>query len=160
MTLAQFFFGTLFTTLLSGGWTSASGQSAKNGSERAIGSWSFQSVPYRDDTCQMSGTMHIRPQRDASSLNADGLSCAFTAVEACVGQDRWIVEQICTVEQSANQLSIRSSIVNFIEADTFTGSYLPDHFVLTIESASRMKGQIISSISAGVEFVRQEEAVS
>ncbi len=157
MTLAQFLFGTLFATLLSGGLTSASAQS---GAERAIGSWDFQSVPYRDDTCQMSGTMRIRPDRDASGRSTGELSCAFTAVEACIGQDRWIVEQICTVENSGDQLSISSSIVNFIEADTFTGSYLPDHFVLTIESASRMKGQIISSISAGVEFVRQEEAVS
>ena len=103
----------------------------------------------------MSGEMRIRPDPETG-----GLACAFTAIEACIGQDRWIVEQVCAIEQSGDRLAIQSSIVNFIEADTFTGSYLPDHFTLTIASASRMYGQIISSVSAGVEFIRREEAIS
>jgi len=155
VTLAPSLIGLLSATLLSASLSTASAQSADKGIDRAIGSWSFQSVPYRDETCQMSGTMQIRPDTDSV-----GLACAFTAVEACIGEDRWIVEQICSVDHNGDQLAMRSSIINFIEADTFTGSYMPDHFVLTIESASRMSGQIISSISAGVEFVRQEEAVS
>ena len=99
--------------------------------------------------------MRIRPDAETG-----GLACAFTAVEACIGEDRWIVEQVCSVQQRGNNLSMHSSIINFIEADNFTGSYAPDHFVLTIESASRMSGKIVSSISAGVVFTRQEEAVS
>ena len=103
----------------------------------------------------MSGQMQIRPNPQTG-----GLACAFTAVEACTGQDRWIVEQVCAIEQSGDQLAIRSSIINFVEADEFTGSYQPDHFSLTLASANRMVGQIISSVSASVEFTRQEEALS
>lgn len=133
----------------------AAAQDHPTSTDRALGNWTFQSVPYRDNSCQMSGKMQIRP-----SVETGGLSCAFTAVEACIGEDRWIVEQTCEVQQNGNQIAMRSSIINFIESDLVPETYVPDHFVLRIDSASKMSGQLISAITADVEFVRQEENVS
>lgn len=133
----------------------AEAQDTDSAINKALGNWAFQSVPYRDDTCQMSGTMQIRPNAET-----DGLSCAFTAVEACIGEDRWIVEQVCAVEHNGDQIAMRSSIINFIESDLVPGTYMPDHFVLRIDSGSKMSGKLISAVTADVEFVRQEDNVS
>ncbi|MEO9970344.1 MAG: hypothetical protein ABJG15_11090 [Hyphomonadaceae bacterium] len=103
----------------------------------------------------MSGTMQIRPDKDKS-----GLICAFTAVEACIGQDRWIVQQTCAVEHHGDQIAMRSSIINFIQSDIITETYAPDHFILKINSADKMTGRLISAVSAAVEFIRLEENVS
>lgn len=133
----------------------ANAQQAGAGIDKALGNWTFQSVPYRDNTCQMSGTMQIRPDAKTGTL-----SCAFTAIEACIGQEQWIVQQTCSVERNGNQIAMRSSIINFIEADVFTDSYMPDHFILNVDSSTKMTGQLISTISAQVEFVKLEENVS
>lgn len=158
MTLSRNLIQTLVLTALIAGIflvPTALGQQAPKGTERAIGNWRFQSVPYRDHTCQISGTMQIRPDKQTGDL-----ACAFTAVEACIGQDRWIVEQTCSVEKNGDQIAMRSSIINFIESDIIADTYMPDHFVLNIDSADRMSGQLISAVSAAVEFVRLQEIVS
>jgi len=133
----------------------AEGQTTLTGTDRALGNWAFQSVPYREDTCQMSGTMQIRPGAQAGEL-----ACKFTSIEACTGQDAWIVEQTCAIKEYGDQIAMQSSIINFIESDAVTNTYMPDHFLLSIESRTRMTGQLISAVSAAVEFVREQENVS
>ena len=99
--------------------------------------------------------MQIRPDKDKI-----GVVCAFTAVEACIGEDRWVVEQTCEVEHHGDQITMRSSIINFIESDVITDTYAPDHFILKINSVDKMTGRLISAVSAAVEFIRLEEIVS
>ena len=66
----------------------------------------------------MSGNMNIRPTAAPNTF-----SCSFTAVEECTGQDKWIVEQTCKAVNRDGRLSIKSSIVNFLEAKKGTLAY-------------------------------------
>jgi len=58
------------------------------------------------------------------------------------------------------QLSIKSSIENFLEAKEFTDSYVPDNFSLQVESRERMSGLLVSAVSAPVEFRRKPDNLS
>lgn len=120
-----------------------------------IGSWSFHSAPYREGTCIMSGNMSIRP-----TSSREIFSCSFTAVEDCEGQDKWVVEQTCKAINREGRLTIKSTIVNFLEAKAFTDSYAPDHFSLDVVSKELMTGALISAVTAPVEFRRDADNVS
>ena len=125
------------------------------GPSPVIGSWSFQTAPYRQGTCTMSGQMNIRPTSSANIF-----SCSFTATEECTGQDKWVVEQTCKAINREGRLSIESTIVNFLEAKQFTDSYVPDHFALRVVNRELMTGSLISAVSAPIEFRRDAENVS
>ena len=120
-----------------------------------VGAWSFRTAPYRDGVCVMSGNMHIRP-----TGNSEVFSCSFTAVEECPGQDKWVVEQTCKAVNRDGRLSIKSTIVNFLESKEFTASYVPDHFGLTVVNRELMTGSLISAVTAPVEFHRDADNVS
>jgi len=125
------------------------------GPSPVVGAWSFRTAPYRGDICVMSGHMNIRP-----TDNSEVFSCSFTAVEECVGQDKWVVEQTCKAVSREGRLSIKSTIVNFLESKEFTSSYAPDHFGLTVVSKELMTGALISAVTAPVEFHRTADNVS
>ncbi len=122
---------------------------------RIEGSWKFQTEPYREGTCVLSGTMQIRPTETADQYN-----CQFTAIEDCQGQDRWVVQQTCEAARKDGRLSITSSITGFIEAEAITDAYQTDNFVLQITSSSVMDGWLVSAISAPVAFYRALDIVS
>ena len=125
------------------------------GPSPVVGSWKFETARYREDACVMSGNMHIRPTESQTDFN-----CSFTAVEDCVGEDKWIVEQTCEANLANGKLAIRSTIVNFIEAEAFTDSYAPDHFALSVISREFMTGKLVSAVVAPIEFRREADNVS
>ncbi|MEO0550009.1 MAG: hypothetical protein AAFZ91_08810 [Pseudomonadota bacterium] len=120
-----------------------------------LGSWTFQTQPYRDGRCLMTGTMRLTPDPE------DGVyACELTAVEVCSMWGRSVVLQTCTVRRFGNQVSVRSTISQMLEQKTEGLIYVPDNFTLTVQDASRMFGALVSAATAPVEFRRSEEGIS
>ena len=120
-----------------------------------LGSWSFQTKPYRQGQCIMTGTMRL------TSHPEDGLyNCELTAVEVCSMWGRSVVLQQCKARRFGNQVSIRSEISQLLEQKVEGLIYVPDNFSLTIQDHSRMWGALISAATAPVEFRRSEEGIS
>lgn len=120
-----------------------------------LGSWTFQTKPYREGQCLMSGTMRL------SENPEEGLyGCELTAVEVCTMWGRSVVLQKCDARRFGNQVSIRSQIKQMLEQKTEGLIYVPDNFSLTIQDHSRMFGALVSAATAPVEFRRAEEGIS
>lgn len=120
-----------------------------------LGTWTFQTKPYRNGQCIMSGTMHLRDHP------AEGLyDCELTAVEVCTMWGRSIVEQSCEARRFGNQVSVRSRISQILEKKTQSLLYVPDNFSLTVQDENRMWGALISAATAPAEFRRSEEGIS
>ena len=120
-----------------------------------LGSWSFQTKPYRQGQCLMTGTMRL------SSHPEDGLyECELTAVEVCSMWGRSVVEQSCQARRFGNQVSVRSQITQMLEQKVEGLIYVPDNFSLTIQDHTRMWGALVSAATAPVEFRRSEDGVS
>ena len=120
-----------------------------------LGTWTFQTKPYRDGQCVMSGTMHLTDHPETGRYN-----CELTAVEVCSMWGRSIVLQNCDARRFDDQVSIRSSIAQILEKKTENLIYIPDNFSLTVQDQSRMWGALISAATAPVEFRRAEEGMS
>lgn len=84
-----------------------------------------------------------------------------TARQSCtVLEEDYLVRQKCAASQLGNQLSVRCSIVEFLSGND-TAFYYPDNFTLTIESAVRMHGALVSSgMAKPAEWVRAERGIS
>lgn len=120
-----------------------------------LGSWSFQTKPYRDGQCIMTGTMRL------SSHPEDGVyECELTAVEVCSMWGRSVVEQSCKARRFGNQVSVRSQITQMLEQKFEGLIYVPDNFTLTIQDHTRMWGALVSAATAPVEFRRSEDGIS
>lgn len=120
-----------------------------------LGSWSFQTKPYRSGQCIMTGTMRL------SSHPEEGLyECELTAVEVCSMWGRSVVLQQCKARRFGNQVSIRSEITQMLEQKVEGLIYVPDNFTLTIQDPSRMWGALVSAATAPVEFRRSEDGIS
>lgn len=120
-----------------------------------LGSWSFQTKPYRAGECIMTGTMRL------SSHPGEGLyACELTAVEVCSMWGRSVVLQECEARRFGNQVSIRSRIKQMLEQKVEGLIYVPDNFSLTIQDPSRMWGALVSAATAPVEFRRSEDGIS
>ncbi len=120
-----------------------------------LGSWSFQTKPYRNGQCIMTGTMRLSSHPD------EGLyGCELTAVEVCSMWGRSVVLQECQARRFGNQVSVRSKISQMLEQKTEGLVYVPDNFTLTIQDASRMWGALVSAATAPVEFRRSEDGIS
>lgn len=120
-----------------------------------LGSWSFQTSPYRSGQCVMSGTMRLSPHEE------DGrYACELTAVEMCSMWGRSVVRQSCEARRFGNQVSIRSTIEEMLEAKLEGLLYVPDNFTLTIQSRERMFGALVSAVTAPVEFRRANDGIS
>ena len=57
-------------------------------------------------------------------------------------------------------VSIRSQIEEMLEAKIEGLIYMPDNFTLTIESADRMFGALVSAVTAPAEFRRANDGIS
>jgi hypothetical protein len=120
-----------------------------------LGNWSFQTKPYREGQCVMTGTMHLSPHPD------EGLyTCEITAVEMCTMWGRSVVRQSCEARRFGNQVSVRSTIEEMIETKAPDMLYVPDNFTLTIQSHERMFGALVSAVTAPVEFRRANDGIS
>ncbi|MBK8197094.1 MAG: hypothetical protein IPK75_01900 [Acidobacteria bacterium] len=120
-----------------------------------LGSWSFQTRPYREGTCVMTGTMTLAPHPDEGLYN-----CELTAVEMCSMWGRSVVRQSCEARRFGDQVSIRSNIEEFIETKNPEMLYVPDNFTLTVQSHERMFGALVSAVTAPVEFRRANDGIS
>ncbi len=120
-----------------------------------LGNWTFQTKPYRDGRCIMSGTARLTPNPEEGVYD-----CELTAVEVCSMWGRSVVLQQCSARRFGNQVSIRSEIDQFLEAKKDGLVYVPDNFALTVQSAKRMYGSLVSAATAPVEFIRSEEGIS
>lgn len=120
-----------------------------------LGSWSFQTKPYRQGACIMTGTMRL------SAHPEEGLyACELTAVEVCSMWGRSVVLQTCNARRFGNQVSIRSEIKEMLEQKFEGLTYVPDNFTLTIQNHTRMWGALVSAATAPVEFRRSEDGIS
>ena len=120
-----------------------------------LGSWTFQTRPYRDGQCLMTGTMRLSDAPEKGVYN-----CELTAVEVCSMWGRSVVLQSCSARRFGNQVSIRSEIEQMLEQKEEGLVYVPDNFSLTIHDHSRMYGSLRSAATAPVEFRRSEEGIS
>ncbi|WP_430402081.1 hypothetical protein [Hyphomonas sp.] len=120
-----------------------------------LGAWTFQTRPYRSGTCLMTGTMNLSPHPEAGQYN-----CELTAVEVCSTWGRSVVRQSCQARRFGDQVSIRSQIEEMLEAKVEGLIYMPDNFTLTIESADRMFGALVSAVTAPAEFRRANDGIS
>ena len=120
-----------------------------------LGNWTFQTKPYREGRCVMSGTMRITPDPEPGLY-----ACELTAVEVCSMWGRSVVLQQCKARRFGNQVSIRSEIDQFLESKLEGLVYVPDNFALTVQSATRMYGSLVSAATAPAIFIRAEEGIS
>lgn len=120
-----------------------------------LGNWTFQTKPYRDGQCIMSGTARLTPNPEKGVYD-----CELTAVEICSMWGRSVVLQKCTARRFGDQVSIRSQIDQFLESKLEGLVYVPDNFALTVQSAKRMYGSLVSAATAPAEFIRSEEGIS
>ena len=120
-----------------------------------IGTWSFQTKPYRGGECMMSGTMYLAPHPEDGQY-----ACELTAVEVCSMWGRSVVRQSCQARRFGNQISIRSQIEEMLEAKVEGLVYVPDNFTLTVQSADRMFGALVSAVTAPAEFRRATDGIS
>lgn len=120
-----------------------------------LGTWSFQTRPYRQGACIMTGTMFLSPHPDEGQY-----SCELTAVEVCSMWGRSVVRQSCQARRFGDQVSIRSQIEEMLESKTEGLTYVPDNFTLTVQSADRMFGALVSAVTAPAEFHRSNDGIS
>ncbi|MFN4226095.1 MAG: hypothetical protein ACK4HR_07230 [Hyphomonas sp.] len=135
----------------------ASANKGKTGADKSdvLGNWSFQTKPYRQGQCVMTGTMSLTPHPEAGLYN-----CELTAVEMCSMWGRSVVRQSCEARRSGDQVSIRSTIEEMLESKAEGLVYVPDNFSLTVQSHERMFGALVSAVTAPVEFRRAADGIS
>ncbi len=120
-----------------------------------LGAWSFQTKPYRQGECVMTGTMRLSPHKTKGLY-----ACELTAIEMCSFWGRSVVRQSCQARRMGDQVSIRSEITEMVETKTEGLTYWPDNFSLTVQSSSRMYGALISAATAPAEFRRTKDGIS
>jgi hypothetical protein len=147
--------GLLFLTLAASLPASAVKGKTDTDKSDVLGNWSFQTRPYRDGQCVMTGTMNLSPHPDEGRY-----SCEITAVEMCTMWGRSVVRQSCDARRFGNQVSVRSTIEEMIESKAPDLLYVPDNFTLTIQSHERMFGALVSAVTAPVEFRRANDGIS
>jgi len=116
------------------------------------GSWTFKA--WIGSGCEFTGIARISPVPNED----DEYACELTAHQACDALN-WTVRQTCTAKAEGERLTIRSEIVEFIGSES-TPNYLPDNFLLTIDSARRMFGALHSVNIYKAEWIRDEGVTS
>ncbi|RIJ25937.1 hypothetical protein D1224_02130 [Henriciella barbarensis] len=145
----------LTVALLALGPTATAQAATESDPGDVLGNWTFQTKPYREGQCIMSGTARLTPHPDAGVYN-----CELTAVEICSMWGRSVVVQSCKARRFNEQVSIRSEIEQFVESKAEGLVYVPDNFALTVQDSRRMYGSLVSAATAPVEFVRAEDGIS
>lgn len=100
------------------------------------GAWSFKTNIKRKG-CTITGNMTISQPSETGTR-----TCSFVSREICQ-QDpdlSWQIEQSCRVTPQAEKYIIRSTVIASLTPGYPAANYLPDHFVVTPESAARMTG--------------------
>ncbi|MGB3625413.1 MAG: hypothetical protein WA989_06290 [Henriciella sp.] len=117
------------------------------------GLWTFEADVQQ--ICSFTGQARLIPRDDPSSYG-----CELTARQDCPAVDvTYTVEQTCTADVEDGVLTVRSTIVNFLEGSP-TGNYLPDNFQLRIEDASTLNGVLLGTGAYPAIWRRAEGAIS
>ncbi len=117
------------------------------------GQWTFSAdVPY---DCTFGGTASLQ------KVSEGKFEGELTARQSCPElEEDFLVRQNCSASQLGNQLSVRCRIVEFVNGFE-SPFYYADNFSLTIESAARMHGALVSSGDARpAEWRRAEGGIS
>ena len=117
------------------------------------GHWTFSANV--DNDCEFNGQAFLEKTGDGQ------FSGEVTARQSCpILEEDYLVRQQCDASKLGNQLSVRCRIVEFLSGKE-TPFYYPDNFTLTIESAVRMHGALVSSgMAKPAEWVRAERGIS
>ena len=119
---------------------------------RIEGQWSFQAWT-GDDGCNFTGNATLTPP-----IENDGIyGCELTAKQTCTDGE-WIVRQTCTAKRHGNSVVIKSAIVEFISEPSV--SYLPDDFLLTVDTSKRMFGALHSYGVYKTVWIRENGDIS
>lgn len=117
------------------------------------GHWTFTAQLEID--CSFAGTARFEHQGDNKYTGE------LVATQSCpeLEQD-FVVRQDCRISQINSQVSVRCTIVEFINGFE-SGAYYPDNFALTVASPKRMYGALVSAGDAKpAEWLRSEGAIS
>ena len=117
------------------------------------GHWTFSANLQAE--CEFDGQAYLE------RTGEDRFSGEVTARQSCTNlEEDYLVRQECSASQLGNQLSVRCRIVEFVSGND-TVFYHPDNFTLTIESALRMHGALVSSgMAKPAEWIRAERGIS
>lgn len=102
---------------------------------RIDGQWSIKT--WTGDGCSFTGNATLIPPESAEEPYA----CELTARQICTDGE-WIVRQTCTATRKGNRVAIKSRITEFLSEPS--EGYLPDDFLLTIDTDKRMFGALHS----------------
>lgn len=116
------------------------------------GSWTFKA--WIGPACEFTGVARISPVPNEDET----YTCELTANQAC-DLVEWTVRQTCSAKKQGDRLWVKSEIAEFL-GDNVSDSYLPDDFLLKIESARRMFGALHSAGVFKAEWVRDEGVTS
>lgn len=119
------------------------------------GSWTFRANT--GGNCAFGGKAVIF---SPVNPNAENFECELTARHYCPWSFDFIVQQTCTVEREANEIRIRSTIVEFLN-NAPTASYVPDDFDLTVKSRDTMIGVLATKYgNYPAKWTREEGSTS
>lgn len=108
-----------------------------------------------ETNCSFGGSAYLEKTADGRFKGE------LTARQSCAElPEDYLVRQDCQATQLGNQLSVRCAIVEFVNGFE-SPFYYPDNFTLTIESAARMHGALVSAGGARpAEWIRDERGIS
>ncbi|MDJ0922808.1 MAG: hypothetical protein QNI84_16900 [Henriciella sp.] len=121
--------------------------------ESIAGHWSFEARV--DPSCSFGGTAHLRRVEDGSYTGE------LTARQSCeMLEEDYIVRQDCEASVLGNQVSVRCTIVEFVNGFE-SPFYYPDNFSLTVDTPTRMFGALISAgAPRPAEWTRSDGGIS
>ena len=92
--------------------------------------------------CALTGKATLAPA-DASTIGSD-YACELTMRHACPGAFEAVVRQTCRVRNIRGQITIQSSISEHLVGED-RGTYAPDNFRLSAQSANELYGAHIDA---------------
>lgn len=117
------------------------------------GQWQFTANVGSD--CTFNGQATLTPEADGRNF-----ACELTARETCPAFDiHYLVRQSCTATRLGQQISVRSTIEEFLEGEP-TPTYFPDNFSLFIQDSTRMNGALISHGAHQAVWTRPDDGIS
>lgn len=123
------------------------------------GNWSIAtSEQQRSPLCALTGKATLSPATSAT-LNSD-YECELTMRHACEGAFEVVVRQSCRVRNIRGQITVQSSLLEHIVGED-RGTYSPDNFRLSAQSANELYGaQIDAYGSLTAVWTRSDGSIS
>lgn len=107
------------------------------------GNWAIAtSERQQQPLCALTGKATLSPATSAT-VNSD-YECELTMRHACEGAFEVVVRQSCRVRNIRGQITVQSSIVEHLVGEN-RGTYSPDNFRLSVQSANELYGAQIDA---------------